>query len=735
MACRVCAAFSAIALLHMSVFTSSSAAWVDVVFTRHEINPRSTYSACTAFDVDGDGDIDIVSGGFWYEAPRWTPRLLRDVPTIRGRFDDYSNLPLDVDGDGWTDLVSANYRSGRIYWVEHPGVEEGRVGPWTTHLIAEVGPMETARLADVDGDGRLDVLPNEVRGSASWWSVERVGGSPRWNRHRLPREIAGHGIGFGDIDGDARGDIVGPRGWLRAPEDRREGKWTWHAGPDLDRRASIPILVVDVDSDGDGDIVWARGHGFGLYWHEQRLEDGARTWVRHAIDTSASQFHSLLLADLDGDGVEEVIAGKRYMGHDGLDPGEYDPLVIHRYVFDGKARTWRRFAVSWGGGVGFGLDPEAVDIDADGDIDLVCPGRSGLYLLENRRIVGRAGVAGPPAHERSLPEYPDHSRLLVVRDASGRERPVVTPGDWALRRRHIIDGVERAMGELPTPRRRVPILVRELGRQETERYTRRKITFLAAEGESVPAWVLVPRGLKGPAPAMLCLHQTTRIGKDEPAGLGGRSSLHYAHELARRGFVCMVPDYPSFGEYRDDFEKDDGRWASGSMKAIWNNVRAIDFLESMSEVDAGRIGCIGHSLGGHHSIFSALFDQRIRAVVTSCGFTGFHDYRGGNLAGWASDRYMPRIQAIYGNDPDRVPFDFHELIAALAPRPVFVCAPLRDSNFDVGGVRKVVGAAAEVFELHEKRGYLEVAYPDSAHDFPDVVRQSAYRFLERHIAR
>lgn len=229
---------------------------------------------------------------------------------------------------------------------------------------------------------------------------------------------------------------------------------------------------------------------------------------------------------------------------------------------------------------------------------------------------------------------------------------------------------------------------------------------------------------------MLCLHQTTRIGKGEPAGLGGLKNLHYAHELAERGYVCLVPDYPSFGEYDFNFTAP-GRLPSGSMKAIWNNIRAVDLLESLPEVDGERIGCIGHSLGGHNTIFTAAFDQRIKAMVSSCGFTAFHHYYKGNLAGWTSDRYMPRIRTAYGNDPGKVPFDFYELVAALAPRPFFINAPLGDGNFDVAGVKKVVAAAQEVYALRGEKENLKAVYPEVGHDFPEDVRREAYAFLDK----
>src|SRR5438067_1805239 len=107
--------------LCVSVFLGSSLLAGERQFVVHAIDKDSKISACAAIDVNHDGRLDIVSGGFWYEAPNWKKHFLREVEQIRGRYDDYSNLPLDVNGDGWLDLVSVNYRSQSLYWVEHPG--------------------------------------------------------------------------------------------------------------------------------------------------------------------------------------------------------------------------------------------------------------------------------------------------------------------------------------------------------------------------------------------------------------------------------------------------------------------------------------------------------------------------------------------------------------------------------------------------------------------------------------
>ena len=114
-------------------------------FRLRELNRSSTYSACAAIDVNGDQVLDVVCGGWWYEAPSWKRHFLRNVPRIRGRFDGYSCQPIDVNGDGWVDFVSANLRSRKLSWVEHPGPGGGL---WVEHVVAYPGGMETGRLLD-----------------------------------------------------------------------------------------------------------------------------------------------------------------------------------------------------------------------------------------------------------------------------------------------------------------------------------------------------------------------------------------------------------------------------------------------------------------------------------------------------------------------------------------------------------------------------------------------------------
>ena len=261
---------------------------------------------------------------------------------------------------------------------------------------------------------------------------------------------------------------------------------------------------------------------------------------------------------------------------------------------------------------------------------------------------------------------------------------------------------------------------------------RKKLSFATEPGDRVPAWLLMPddnQPARVKHPAVLCLHQTIPIGKDEPAGLGKNLELAYALELANRGYVTLAPDYPNFGEYRVNVE--DLGYQSATMKAIWNNLRAIDLLSGLKEVDPTRIGVIGHSLGGHNSIFTALFDGRIKAIVSSCGYNAFPYYDKGNIAGWSHAGYMPRLRDRYRLDLQKVPFDFPELIGALAPRAFFSCSPVHDANFDVAGVRVCIAAAQPVYKLLDVPERLVVVYPDAEHAFPAATRLEAYRFLDK----
>lgn len=293
--------------------------------------------------------------------------------------------------------------------------------------------------------------------------------------------------------------------------------------------------------------------------------------------------------------------------------------------------------------------------------------------------------------------------------------------------------MQEVMGHLPfTFSKNDTIITHSV--EEFPLFTRLKISYEGEPGDFVPAYLLIPKVRQQKVPGILCLHETNDIGKNEPVGIGGNPDLHYAKELAEQGYVCLAPDYPYLGENK--FDPYANGYVSCSMKGIVNHKRAIDILQSLPQVDGKRIGVIGHSLGGHNALFVAMFDDRVKAIVSSCGFTTKKRYAegigGGDLTGWTGVRYMPLIASVYGKDPNLVPFDFPELLVSLAPTPLFINAPINDTNFDVLGVKECISKARPFYQyVFKSNKKLVVVYPDANHEFPKKMRLQSYAFLNK----
>ena len=342
--------------------------------------------------------------------------------------------------------------------------------------------------------------------------------------------------------------------------------------------------------------------------------------------------------------------------------------------------------------------------------------------------VGRFEPNPPPIR------YKEHQDLSYYLDGDGKRHEIKTESDWRNRHKHILANLQLVMGRLPGAMSRVPLDVKMIDEKREDGLAWRKVSFQSDPYDRVSSWLIIPDAKSNEQnrkkmPAVLCLHQTARAGKDEPVGLTGSKNMHYALELAKRGYVVLAPDYPSLGEHKYDFDANP-EYVSGTMKAIWDNTRAVDYLSTLPEVDAERIGVIGHSLGGHNAMFTAAFEPRLKVIVSSCGFT---TYQKDDVPSWTGPRYMPRIASVYKNDTDQVPFDFTEIVAAFAPRPFLACAATGDKDFDVSGVRDVIKIARPIYKLLGHPDNLAATYPESPHDFPPTARQQAYEFLDRHL--
>ena len=354
--------------------------------------------------------------------------------------------------------------------------------------------------------------------------------------------------------------------------------------------------------------------------------------------------------------------------------------------------------------------------------------RTILEPITRRRAL--LGFLALTASAQRIERLPRENRLLF-RDQTGSVKPVRSVREWNRRREEIVSGMQLIMGALPGDAKRCPLNMRVEQETEAPAYVQRLITYSSEPGSRVPAFLLIPKAVLSrgeKAWGALCLHPTdNQIGHRVVVDATARANRQYAAEMASRGYVVLAPAYPLLANYQPDWRA--LGYQSGSMKAIWDNIRGLDLLESLPYVRKGWFAAIGHSLGGHNSVYTAVFEPRIRVVVSSCGLDSYLDYKGGDIRGWTSDRYMPKLLD-YKDRLQEIPFDFHEMIGALAPRACFISAPLGDDNFRWKSVDQVVDAARQVYRLYGREGKLVVEHPDCAHDFPDAVREKAYSFID-----
>lgn len=354
-----------------------SARGPEILFERHTID-LGISETCAIADFNGDGKPDIFSGDAWYENPTWKKHTVRHLQEYGTYLASLTDLPLDVDGDGKMDIVSSGWHPQKIWWSRNPG-KDGEI--WEDHVVDQGYSVEFSFLVDLDNDGKArEVLPQFGNAKAPTEWFEAKGGT--LVKHIVSPKSYGHGIGAGDVNGDGRNDIITPEGWLEAPADPREPDWKFH--PEFKLGQTSFIYVIDINEDGLPDLVTSNAHDYGIFWMEQKPD---HTWVKHIIDQSWSQGHALTMVDLNGDGRKEFLTGKRFMAHDGHDPGEREPLGIYWYEYrkadDGKSIVWARHIIDYGGRAGGGMHIPVVDMDGDGDLDFAVGGKSGLFLFEN----------------------------------------------------------------------------------------------------------------------------------------------------------------------------------------------------------------------------------------------------------------------------------------------------------------------------------------------------------------
>lgn len=317
-----------------------------------QLTPEFHAEGAGVGDFNKDGSPDVVYGPWWFAGPGFAEAHRIYEPKKfepRGYSKNFVAYAPDVNGDGWDDVLVLGFPGDESYWFENP---KGGTADWKRHVALKVTDNESPSWLDLTGDGK----PEIVCSSGGFFGYASPGEDPTalWEFTSISTKTAGgrftHGLGAGDVNGDGRQDLLEKNGWWEQPADSRtQPVWTFHAVPFAAESGGSQMFACDFDGDGDNDVFTSlAAHGYGLAWWEQtKGTDGVVNFTQHLLMPTDpkvqskgpiySQTHAVDLADINGDGVKDIVTGKRYWAHapkpdgSGGDPGVNDPAVLYWY--------------------------------------------------------------------------------------------------------------------------------------------------------------------------------------------------------------------------------------------------------------------------------------------------------------------------------------------------------------------------------------------------------------------
>jgi hypothetical protein len=357
-----------------------------VKFKKHILLNKFISEGVAVGDVNNDGKTDILAGTSWFESPTWKQHTLHSdtMNPIPGYSTTFLNFCMDVNSDGWNDLIRFDQPGAVCAWYENP---KNRKGLWQSHNIISSAGMETPAFADVDGDGRKDLICNDTRlKQVIWLKSPTAKNDTVWQRYIVSNDTAlathryTHGLGWGDINKDGRNDVIIKTGWWESPGSVKASDWKFHSA-DLGEDCAN-MFVYDVDKDGDQDVISSSAHDYGIWWYEQKQDGGGNiSWVTHEISKLFSESHCLAFEDINRDGHPDLITGKRYFAHNGGDPGGMEPAVLYWFEYaPGKNPSWTPHKIDDDSGVGNSMVVK--DINGDRRTDIIISNKKGVFFFE-----------------------------------------------------------------------------------------------------------------------------------------------------------------------------------------------------------------------------------------------------------------------------------------------------------------------------------------------------------------
>jgi hypothetical protein len=392
--------FTAFLLLFLSGAANPIALAADASprFHKQVLTDKYYCDGITSGDINRDGKPDIVAGPFWYERPGFTNRHeiypAKVFPTEPSPTDSMFSYIWDFNGDGWPDvLVLGRVHLHEAFWYENPGAKSG---PWPKHFAYHRIQGESPPFLDADGDGKPELVAHD---GTRWGLIQ-----PDWKtftnewKFKPITALASfqqfyHGEGVADVNGDGRLDLLLNEGWYEQPAGRT-GEWTKHPFT-FGEKGGAQMFAMDVNADGRNDIITALdAHGWGLAWFEQTVKNGSPTFVRHDImgtraeegkyGVAFSQPHALALADLDGDGLPDIIVGKRMWAHGpkgDVEPSAAPVLYWFRLVHQGGKVRFEPHLIDEHSGVG--VQVSVADMNGDGRPEILTVSKLGAFVFWN----------------------------------------------------------------------------------------------------------------------------------------------------------------------------------------------------------------------------------------------------------------------------------------------------------------------------------------------------------------